>query len=294
VDVVVPFRGTPEALDQLTHTLSLLRLSPGDTLLVVDNTPHRASVRPPSPAGVPILAASERLTPGYARNRGAERGRAEWLVFLDADVEPPPDLLERYFDPAPAATTVLLAGGIRDEAAPPDAPGPARYAYLRETLSQDRTLAREERFAFAQSANVACRRDAFDAIGGFREDIRAGEDADLSYRLKAAEGKIERREHASVIHRNRATLRAFLAQAARHGAGSAWVERRYPGAFPSRRRPGLIWWALRTMALGFSRGALSGERDRRVVAIYEPLWELAFEFGRSRSAQVPPITSDSP
>ncbi len=171
------------ALAQLSRVLARLDLGPGDTLVIADNTPRRALASTPS-----VLQASERQTPGYARNRGAERGSAEWIVFLDADTEPGPDLLDRYFDPAPSAETVLLAGGILDEEVPTDAPGPARYAYLRRTLSQDRTLAGDERLAFAQTANVACRRDAFEAIGGFREGLRAGEDADLSYRLKAAGG----------------------------------------------------------------------------------------------------------
>lgn len=294
VDVVVPFRGSPEALAQLGRALSSLRLGPADTLLVVDNTPGHASAGAASPTRPPVIRAAERLSPGYARNRGAERGRGEWLAFLDADTEPVPDLLERYFEPAPATDTVLLAGGIVDEPVPIGAPGSARYAYLRRTLSQDRTLARDEPLAFAQTANVACRRDAFEAIGGFREDIRAGEDADLSYRLKAAGGRIERREHASVLHHNRRKLRAFLAQAGLHGAGAAWLDRQYPGAFPARRRPGLVWWAIRTMVAGLARGALSGDRDPLVVGIYEPLWELAFEFGRSRPNQAPPIISDPP
>lgn len=283
MDVVVPFRGSAVALDQLTGVLAGLHLAPGDTLVVVDNTPGRPVS---STSGVvSVVQASERQTPGYARNRGAERGSAEWLVFLDADTEPSPDLLERYFDPPPGAETTLLAGGIVDEDVPPGAPGPARYAFLRRTLSQDRTLAREDHLAFAQTANVACRRVAFEAIGGFREDLRAGEDADLSYRLKAAGGGIERRELARVVHRNRQTVRAFVAQAALHGAGAAWVDRHYPGAFPPRRRPGLIWWAARTLARGLMRGATTRDRDAVVVGIYEPLWELAFEFGRSKSAQ---------
>jgi hypothetical protein len=37
--------------------------------------------------------------------------------------------------------------------------------------------------------------------GGFREDIRAAEDADLSYRLRAAGWTIEGREPATVTHR---------------------------------------------------------------------------------------------
>jgi GT2 family glycosyltransferase len=285
VDVVVPFRGTPEALEQLIRRLDSLVLDQGDTVLVVDNTPGRTvASAPPAGARIELMHASERATPGYARNRGAERGSAEWIVFLDADTEPADaGLLNRYFEPPPAPETALLAGGIVDEPVAPDGPGPARYAHLRRTLSQERTLGGDERFAFAQSANLACRRAAFEAVGGFREDIRAAEDADLSYRLKAAGGRIERREHASVIHHNRRAVRAFIAQAALHGAGAAWLDSQYPGAFPARRLPGLAWWGLRTSLRGAARRIRSGDRDALIQGIYEPLWELAFELGRSRS-----------
>jgi GT2 family glycosyltransferase len=279
VDVVVPFRGGLDALQELRARLGRLRLRSGDTIVVVDNTPGRLPGR--SGRGeVPVLVVSERATPGYARNRGAERGTGEWLVFIDADTDPCADLLDRYFDPAPAPGAVLLAGGVIDEAVPVDAPAPARYAYLRRTLSQDRTFS-SGRWDFAQTANVACLRVAFEAVGGFRETIRSGEDADLSYRLKAAGWQIERREQAAVVHRSRRTLGSFIAQAARHGGGSAWLERHYPGSFPSRGRAGLIWWAIRTTVRGLARAARTRDRDQIVRASLESLWELSFEFGRS-------------
>jgi GT2 family glycosyltransferase len=282
VDVVVPFRGSQRELQELRARLARLQLGPGDTILVVDNTPGRDRRDLPGPVAVHHAAA--RSTPGYARNRGAEHGTAEWLVFIDADTDPVPDLLHRYFDPPPAAETVLLAGGVIDELVPISAPAPARYAYLRRTLSQDRTFG-AGKWDFAQTANVACRRTAFESVGGFRESIRSGEDADLSYRLKAARGRIERREQAAVVHRNRRTVRAFIAQAALHGAGSAWVNRHYPGSFPARRRPGLMWWAVRTATTGTYRAIRLRNRDHLVHAIFEPLWELSFEFGRSRSIE---------
>src|SRR3954463_12906625 len=108
VDVVVPFRGSPAELEELRGRLGALELGDGDTLVLVDNTPGQG------PA-----ADSEVPTPGYARNRGAQRGSADWLVFLDADVAPSPDLLDRYFDPAPGERTALLAGGVLDQAVPP-------------------------------------------------------------------------------------------------------------------------------------------------------------------------------
>jgi GT2 family glycosyltransferase len=203
-------------------------------------------------------------------------------VFIDADTDPPTDLLDRYFDPPPATGTVILAGGVIDEPVPVDGPAPARYAYLRGTLNQARTVDLG-RWAFAQTANIACRRAAFEEVGGFREDIWPAEDADLSYRLRAAGGEMERREAAAVVHNSRRTLRAFIGQAARHGAGCAWLDRTYPGSFPARRRPGLVWWGVRTSTKGLLRGARRRDRDELVKAAFEPLWELSFEFGRSLS-----------
>ncbi len=97
IDVVVPFRGSPSERDTLQATLRSLELAQGDSLVVVDNTPGRR----PADGPVPVLASPGHPTPGYARNRGAEGAKGKWLLFLDSDVLPRADLLERYFDPPP-------------------------------------------------------------------------------------------------------------------------------------------------------------------------------------------------
>src|SRR4051812_15089139 len=262
VDVVVPFAGPPPDLERL----AALRLGEGDSLRVVDNNPG-------SPDG-------EIPTPGYARNRGAERGKAEWLLFLDADVLPPPDLLDRYFEPHPGERTGLIAGGMEDEPVTTDAPAVARYAHLRGLMTQEDSFALGS-WGFPKAANALCRRAAFEAVGGFREDIRAAEDADLTYRLKEAGWEVERRERAAVVHRSRQTVTGFIAQKALHGAGGAWLARSYPGAFPARRRPGLVWWGIRTAASGVIRAARERDRDTAIYPLSEPLELLSFEFGRS-------------
>jgi len=282
VDVVVPFRGTAAQLQELRERLSRLELREGDSVLVVDNTPGGR----PQGGDVPVLADAGHATPGYARNRGVEHGGAEWLLFLDADVVAPPDLLDRLFDPPPAERTAVLAGGVVDEPVPPDAPFPARYAHLRGLMSQDNTFSWGD-WSFAQTSNAACRRSAFEAVGGFREDIRAAEDADLCYRLKAAGWEVERREHASVVHLSRANVRAFIRQQLLHGAGGAWLDRRYPGSVPSKRRPGLLWWAVRAAAGRLVRALRERDRDRVVWALLDPLELLAYEFGRSLSNERP-------
>lgn len=287
VDVVVPFRGRPEALDELRRRLSGLELRAGDSFYLVDNTPGRAPGADASGGEPRVLRANERATPGYARNRGAERGEAEWLVFFDADVIPPHDLLDRYFEHPVPEDAGLLAGGILDQHVPPGGPAVMRYLYISRGMSQDHTFRHGPEWGFGQTANVACRRTAYEAVGGFREDIRAGEDADLNYRLKAAGWRVERREDAAATHLSRGTLRDLIVQRAGHGSAAAWLDRRYPASAPRRRRPGLTWWALRHAVSGLASAAARRDRDAALLAVLEPVEQLVLEFGRSMPNERP-------
>lgn len=285
VDVVVPFRGAPAELAQLRASLRRLRLKAGDSVVVVDNTPGRRPGLVDDPS-VPVVRAADVGTPGYARNRGAARGQADWLVFLDADTVPAPDILDRYFDPPPGPRTALLAGGVVDEEVPARARAVPRYAHIRGLMGQENTF-RFGQWSFPQTANAACRREAFDAAGGFREDVRAAEDADLTYRLRAAGWEVERREAAAVVHCSRQTVRSLVAQKLGHGAGGAWLHREHPGSIPPRRRPGLIWWGVRTAATGLVTAARTRDRDCALWAVFEPLEHISYELGRSLSNAPP-------
>ncbi len=167
-------------------------LQPGDSVTVADNRPGardgdgRGNVR--------VLGAGERQTSYHARNRAAALGTADWLVFLDADVLPPADLLARYFEPVPDARVGVLAGAVVDEEpAADESTSASRYAWLKSSMSQEITLAHDQ-WAFAQTANAAVRRKAFEQVGGFEAGVRSGGDADLCFRVRAAGWDLERRE----------------------------------------------------------------------------------------------------
>jgi hypothetical protein len=284
---VVPFLGPPAELAELTGRLSELDLGPDDTLAVVDNRPD-APPRPPG-AAPRVIAAPELQTPAFARNRGAAAGRAEWLIFLDSDTAPPPDLIDRYFRPPPGPGTGLLAGGIDDEP-PRDGARPsaaARWAHLTGSMSQESTLALG-RWSFAQTANCAVRRAAFEAVGGFREELRACEDADLCFRLTGAGWEIERRDRASVVHVSRRSVRALLRQQLVHGAGIGWLDREYPGAAPPHRWPGFLLWGVRSSAPAILRALRARDSDAALVALLDPLVAWTRELGRRRPNAVRP------
>jgi cellulose synthase/poly-beta-1,6-N-acetylglucosamine synthase-like glycosyltransferase len=274
VDVVVPFAGSTASLAALVRTMGRLTLRDSDTLTIVDNRPAG------SEAVEGTSRAPERQSSYFARNAGVREGAGPWLLFLDADVVPPEDLLDRYFAQEPAPRVAVLAGGVVDEPLADDdrASAAARYAMLRDSMSQEHTLL-VGRWSYAQTANCAVRREAFDQVGGFRDHVRSGGDADLCFRLRAAGWEIEPRDGAAVVHSSRRSLKALVRQRVRHGAGAAWLSREHPGAFPRARWLGLAKWTVTSLATAAAARA-RGRRDDALLLAMEPLLKWAFELGR--------------
>jgi hypothetical protein len=83
------------------------------------------------------------------------------------------------------------------------------------------------------------------------------------------------------VHLSRQSVLAMARQKAIHGSAAAWLDREYEGSFPARRRPGLVWWGIRTAVKGLTRALRSRDRDRALWAVLEPLEQISYEFGRS-------------
>jgi mycofactocin glycosyltransferase len=272
VDVVVPFGGG--ALGDVLRWAGALERREGDTVTVVDNRARpddAASV----PAGVRLIAATEVASSYFARNAGARGGGAPWILFLDADVSPPPDLLDRLFDPPPGERTAVVAGEVLDEEPRAGDPIAVRYAWLKRSMGQAGNL----RLGFVATACCAVRRSAFAEVRGFRADVRSGGDADLCLRLRAAGWGVDLRDDVVVEHRSRRSLRRMLRQRARHGAGAAWLNREHPGALPPRSVPGVAWWGAKRAVAG-ARAWARGDRDEAIAGLLDGPSVLAFELGR--------------
>lgn len=274
---MIPVAGSSAELEDLLVRSKRIELGPGDTLVVVDNRPPGGEAHPVEPLPGTIAARGRRSS-YYARNRGAAAGDAEWLVFIDADVDPPPDLLDRYFAADPQEDTGVLVGAVEDALAPGEEESPvARFLFERASMSQANTM--QGRWAYAQTANCAVRRRAFEAVGGFREDVRSGGDADLCFRLRRAGWTLELRADARVTHRTRASLGSMARQRARHGSGSAWLEREYPGSSPPSPLLGLAWWTAKRLSVAAGQW-LRGARDQAAQTALDPISSWAFELGR--------------
>lgn len=230
VAVVVPI-GSADDLARMGAALAQIRRVQGDEVVVVDNT-RQQRLATPSGRGVLVRAPLERSS-YYARNVGAAATSAPWLLFIDSDCEPRPDLLERYFDPDPASDVGIVAGDVR--AADAGHSLAERWGRSRRLLNVEYHLHRGPHPAGA-TANLLVSRRCWEALGGFQEGLRSAADLEFCWRAQDAGFGFEFRPGATVTHSNPDSIRRLLAKARRYGAGQLWVDRRYPGASP---RPAL-------------------------------------------------------
>jgi glycosyltransferase involved in cell wall biosynthesis len=157
-------------------------------LIVVDNnsTDRTASIAADAGAEVvfePINQISR------ARNAGAARATGEWLLFVDADSHPTPEL---FADVARAIEGgVALAGGstVRFDVRAP------RAALGAHTWNATSRIMR-----WAAGSFIFCDAAVFRAAGGFSTEFFAGEEIDLFRRLKRYARQHRRR--VVILHRH--------------------------------------------------------------------------------------------
>ena len=226
VSVIVPFAGGEAHARRLATSLAGLSLRPGDELIVADNSGDGAARAALEDADVGVVPATGERSSYHARNAGAAAAAGEWLLFVDADCVPEPDLIDGYFEPPPPGGAGALAGSV--VADPEQRAFLARYAADRGFLDQEDGL--HTAADAAATANLMVRREAFTAVGGFTEGIRSGGDVDLCRRLGTAGWTIERRPGAQVRHLHRESLPDLLGSIARYAAGARWLNERYPGS----------------------------------------------------------------
>jgi glycosyltransferase involved in cell wall biosynthesis len=248
-----------------------LELRPGDELIVADNT-RDGMAREPLADGVRVVRAAAERSSYHARNAGARAAANDWILFLDADCRPAPDLLDSYLPERAPGRCGAIAGQVIGS--PDQHALIARYARARGFLNLAGGGESPE-WRIAVAGNVLVRRAAFAAIGGFTEGIRSGGDVDFSRRLQRAGWTIDSRPAALVEHRHRERLIPFLATIARYAAGSRWLNSRYPGYSPR-------WPLTRQLALS-ARDAVvctaRGDRENGLFRALDGLGLLAHNVG---------------
>jgi GT2 family glycosyltransferase len=159
----------------------------------------------------------QRVSIPHQRNAGVRAARGETIVFTDAGCRPEPDWLTRLVHPlrhdeqvtAGLALTACGEDGLYGRAA---------------------ELARASRYlAECPTINLAFRREAFDAVGGFDERFAYGSDVDFSWRLVDAGYRIRSVPEAVVRRSDWGTWRRQLRRSFAYGRARARLYRKHRG-----------------------------------------------------------------
>ena len=206
ISVVVPTFERPDQVDRLLAGLDVQTLAPGRVEVVLADD---GSARPPDPGRhafrVEVVRQEDRgFRAAAARNLGAAAAAGQVMAFLDQDVVPAADYLERVLDATchPWALTVGrrrhadLAGWGPERvrawlhgtgAGPSELPEPE---WLREGYARTRDLTEPDDRAYQLviSAVLTLHRSLFERLGGFATSFPGygGEDWELAHRAYVA------------------------------------------------------------------------------------------------------------
>jgi glycosyltransferase involved in cell wall biosynthesis len=214
------------AADTLRACLGSLRAQnyPSYEVIVVDDGSRDLTSSIANEFAVRVLRAEHQGLAG-ARNLGVAQSRGSIIAFIDADAVGDRDWLYHLVETI-VRRDCVAAGGPNF---PPD-PESALMAAIAVAPGAPREVRiGDENLLQLCGCNMAIRRAALDEVGGFDPLFAtAGDDVDLSVKLRARDGTLACAPAATVIHQRRRTIRGYLAQQRGYGAGEARLFLKYP------------------------------------------------------------------
>ncbi|TLU83408.1 MAG: glycosyltransferase family 2 protein [Chlorobium sp.] len=190
ISVVIPLYNKKDTIERALESVRHQSLQPKEIIVVNDGSTD-GSEKIAEAMNVPDLRIIHQQNAGVsaARNRGIYEAESEWIAFLDADDEWMSDFLEtirslqgRFSECTVCATAYRLG----------DQKGNTRPIVLKRLpFIQDGVLSNYFEVASCSSppicsSAVCVKKTSFDAVGGFPEGIRSGEDLLTWARLAAS------------------------------------------------------------------------------------------------------------
>jgi O-antigen biosynthesis protein len=165
---------------------------------------------------------------GSARNTGLEAATGEIVAYIDDDAYPDPDWL-RYLAAAFATSSHAGIGGPN---IPPPDDGTIAACVAASPGRPIHVLLSDREAEHIPGCNMAFRKDALAAIGGFDPRFRAaGDDVDVCWRLQERGWTLGFSPAAMVWHHARSSIRAYWKQQRGYGRAEALLERKWPDKY---------------------------------------------------------------
>lgn len=262
ISVVVCTYNGSRTLDECLAGLTALDY-PDYEVIVIDDGSTDASAEIARRYPVRLLSTENRGL-SRARNTGLELATGRIVAYIDDDAYPDPHWLHHL------ATTFLrhdyAAVGGPNLAPPGD--GWIAECVANAPGNPVHVLVTDRDAEHIPGCNMAFRKSALEAVGGFDAQFRvAGDDVDLCWRLADAGFRLGFNPAAVVWHHRRNSLRAYWRQQRGYGRAEGMLQRRWP---ERHDHDGHVFWSGRIYGRGIMR-ALTWGRGR----VYHGVWGTA-------------------
>jgi mycofactocin system glycosyltransferase len=218
VAIVIPVRDDRAGLDS-----TLRALGGSMSVIVVDDGSTEAV-----DAAATLIRREEPGGPAAARNEGWRRAAdVDVVVFVDAACELSSEaidvLLRHFADPAVAA----VAPRVKSQAAQGFLALYEQHHSPLDLGTRPAPVRPHGSVPYVPTAVLAVRRSALEALGGFDESMRFGEDVDFVWRLDESGWRVRYEPAASASHPPRSTWRAWLRQRFEYGRSATALAQRH-------------------------------------------------------------------
>lgn len=261
ISVVVCTHNGSATLRDCLEGVTQLRY-PDYEVIVVDDGSTDGSAKIASQFDVRLISTkNEGLS--SARNTGWQNATGEIVAYTDDDARPDPDWLTYL-----AATFLTTSNvGVGGPNIAPAGDGLIAACVANAPGGPVHVLLSDREAEHIPGCNMAFRRDALAAIGGFDARYRAaGDDVDVCWRLQERGWKLGFSPSAMVWHHRRNSLRAYWKQQRGYGKAEALLEEKWPERYNSS---GHVSWGGRLYGKGLTR--ILGQRQH----VYHGMWGMA-------------------
>lgn len=239
-------------LARCLESIRLIRGFDGESLQIIyvdsaskDGSPELASTY----GAEVIIVHAERPTAALGRNAGWRVAKSEFVLFLDGDTVLHPDFVKAASEPMLQDASIVAVWGHRREIHP-------EVSIYNRILDLDWVYA--PGIAEFCGGDVLMRRRALEQVGGYDNELIAGEEPEMCRRMRARGYRILHIDHPMTGHDLQMTrLSQYWKRATRAGHAFAEISRRFrdsddPAWETDRKRNllrGIFWAASLAIAL---------------------------------------------
>jgi glycosyltransferase involved in cell wall biosynthesis len=175
--------------------------------VIIVNSDKDQFIEPPTWPPVRVIDSAERLSPGQARNVGANESEATYLAFTDADCQPDEAWIQTLVQALDSGLNMV--GGVVNDLQPFHPISSTDNLLQFADYSRGRPSGETDHLP---GCNVAVNRQAFERVGGFSDDTPSGEDVILAERISRLNpSRAIFHPRMIVRHEGRKTIRSMWA-----------------------------------------------------------------------------------